>query len=286
MVDFIAYPEISYLYDEFMMTSTETTSCNDLASERGNVSREVRVVERVNPHHEVELLYRNITLIRRLMNDGPSSVRVPRLNLIRALNLPGREHDGIPCRSRCVRQRLPSVAVTAGKRGGMGVGKSSDGTAVRTRGLGKGRLFALRTTEQIRHADDDVDDSSRADCHANHGTERPVIDSRRPFSSLPRFTFSSRRVGRKPNHRRRSTSHSRFSVGAVVQAYRKFDQTESSFRYEIRTASSSTVQSSFTADRPFYGEPLRKRLHVNRVIDINEKDLKLAPNCPKFPKKH
>lgn len=30
------------------------------------------------------------------MNDGPSSVRVPRLNLIRALNLPGREHDGIP----------------------------------------------------------------------------------------------------------------------------------------------------------------------------------------------
>lgn len=53
------------------------------------------MVERVNPHHEVELLYGNITLIRRLMNDGPSSVRVPRLNLIRALNLPGREHDGI-----------------------------------------------------------------------------------------------------------------------------------------------------------------------------------------------
>lgn len=75
------------------------------------------MVERVNPHHEVELLYGNITLIRRLMNDGPSSVRVPRLNLIRALNLPGREHDGIPCRSRCVRQRLPSVAVTAGVMG-------------------------------------------------------------------------------------------------------------------------------------------------------------------------
>ncbi|KYN10375.1 hypothetical protein ALC57_17562 [Trachymyrmex cornetzi] len=117
---------------------SETTSCNDLASERGNVSREARVVERVNPHHEVELLYRNITLIRRLMNDGPSSVRVPRLNLIRALNLPGREHGGIPCRSRCVRQRLPSVAVTAGK------------------------------------------------------------------------------VEIKPNHRRRSTSHSRFSAGASV----------------------------------------------------------------------
>lgn len=81
---------------------------------------------------------------------------------------------------------------TAGKRGEMGVGKSSDGTAVRTRALEKGRLFALRTTEQIRHADDDVDDSSRADCHANHGTERPVIDSQRPFSSLPRFAFSSR----------------------------------------------------------------------------------------------
>lgn len=25
---------------------------------------------------------------------------------------------------------------------------------------------------EIRHADDDVDDSSRTDCHANHGTER------------------------------------------------------------------------------------------------------------------
>lgn len=78
------------------------------------------MIERVNPHHEVELLYGNITLIRRLMNDGPSSVRVPRLNLIRALNLPGREHDGIPCRFRCVRQRLPSVAVTAGETGGIG----------------------------------------------------------------------------------------------------------------------------------------------------------------------
>ncbi|KYQ51559.1 hypothetical protein ALC60_09325 [Trachymyrmex zeteki] len=111
---------------------------------------------------------------------------------------------------------------TAGKRGEMGVGKSSDGTAVRTRALEKGRLFALRTTEQIRHADDDVDDSSRADCHANHGTERPVIDSQRPFSSLPRFAFSSR--------------------------------AESSFLHEITTVSSSTVQSSFTADRPFYGE--------------------------------
>lgn len=73
----------------------------------------------------------------------------------------------------------------------MRVGKSSDGTAVRTRALGKGRLFALRTAEQIRHADDDVDDSSRADCHANHGTKRPVIDSQRPVSSLPRFAFSS-----------------------------------------------------------------------------------------------
>lgn len=83
-----------------------------------------------------------------------------------------------------MRQRLPSVAVTAGERGNRGVGKSSDGTKmVRTPcALGKGRLFALRTTEQIRHADDDVDDSSRADCHANHGTERPVIDSRRPVS--------------------------------------------------------------------------------------------------------
>lgn len=110
---------------------------------RGNVSREVRVVERVNPHHEVELLYGNITLIRRLMNDGPSSVRVPRLNLIRALNLPGREHDGIPCRSRCVRQRLSSVAVTAGERGGMRVGKSSDGTAVRTRALSGREGFLL-----------------------------------------------------------------------------------------------------------------------------------------------
>lgn len=57
----------------------------------------------------------------------------------------------------------------------MRAGKSSDGTVVRTRALGKGRLFALRTTEQIRHADDDVDDSSRADCHANHGTERPLL---------------------------------------------------------------------------------------------------------------
>lgn len=90
------------------------------AAERAwNVSREVRVVERVNPHHEVELLYGNITLIRRLMNDGPSSVRVPRLNLIRALNLPGREHDGIPCRS-CVRQRRLTVAVTALAQGGLG----------------------------------------------------------------------------------------------------------------------------------------------------------------------
>lgn len=100
------------------------------------------MVERVNPHHEVELLYGNITLIRRLMNDGPSSVRVPRLNLIRALNLPSREHDGIPCRSRCVRQRLPSVAVTAEGRGkGMRVGKSSDGTAVRTHREGKAFCF-------------------------------------------------------------------------------------------------------------------------------------------------
>lgn len=62
------------------------------------MSREVRAVGRESPHPQVELLYGNITLIRRLMNDGPSSVRVPRLNLIRALNLPGREHDGIPCR--------------------------------------------------------------------------------------------------------------------------------------------------------------------------------------------
>ncbi|KYN42400.1 hypothetical protein ALC56_03160, partial [Trachymyrmex septentrionalis] len=172
------------------------TLCRD--SERGNVSREVRVVEWVNPHHEVELLYRNITLIRRLMNDGPSSVRVPRLNLIRALNLPGREHDGIPCRSRCVRQRHCRVS---------------------RRGLGKGRLFALRTTEQIRHADDDVDDSSRADCHANHGTERPVIDSRRPFSSLPRFAFS------------------------------KFDQAESSFRHERIPLLSASPQGFCAAPR-------------------------------------
>ncbi|KYM80601.1 hypothetical protein ALC53_08939 [Atta colombica] len=108
-------------------------------------------------------------------------------------------------------------------------------------------------------------------------TERngPLL-TRRPFSSLLRFAFSSRRIERKPS----STSHNRFSVGAVMQAYRKFDQAESLFRHEIRTTSSSTVQSSFTADRPFYDE------HVNRVIDINEKNLKLAPNCPKFPKKH
>ncbi|EZA49746.1 hypothetical protein X777_11618 [Ooceraea biroi] len=61
------------------------------------------------------------------MNDGPSSVRVPRLNLIRALNLPGREHDGIPCRSRGLKRE---------------VGKSSDGTAVRTRP----RLLPLLST--------------------------------------------------------------------------------------------------------------------------------------------
>ncbi|KYM96182.1 hypothetical protein ALC62_13234 [Cyphomyrmex costatus] len=41
--------------------------------------------------------------------------------------------------------------------------------------------------------------------------------------------------------RRRTTSHNRFSAGAVVQAYRKFDQAKSSFRHEITTASSSTV---------------------------------------------
>lgn len=81
-----------------------------------------------------------------------------------------------------MRQRRLTVAVTAkaeeavdgGGRVGRGEdGKSSDGTerAVRTRSREKGRLFALRTTEQIRHADDDVDDSSRTDCHANHGTE-------------------------------------------------------------------------------------------------------------------
>lgn len=46
----------------------------------------------------MELLYGNIALIRRLMNDGPRSVRVPRLNLIRALKLAGGEHDGMPCR--------------------------------------------------------------------------------------------------------------------------------------------------------------------------------------------
>lgn len=57
----------------------------------------------VNPRHKVELLYGNITLIRRLMNDGPRSVRVPRLNLIRALNLLGREHDGMPYRM-CARR--------------------------------------------------------------------------------------------------------------------------------------------------------------------------------------
>ncbi|TGZ50178.1 hypothetical protein DBV15_03622 [Temnothorax longispinosus] len=242
MVDFIAYPEISYLYDEFMMIINRSyddgikdspissgksrcspTPCRD--SERGNVSREVRVVERVNPHHEVELLYGNITLIRRLMNDGPSSVRVPRLNLIRALNLPGREHDGIPCR----------------------VGKSSDGTAraVRTRrsalgALGKGRLFALRTTEQIRHADDDVDDSSRADCHANHG-ER----------SGPLLTRGGRRE-RKP------LSSSVDGVTAAFPPARRCERS-GSFRREITTAASSStvelgIQSSFAADRPFYGE--------------------------------
>ncbi|KOC65744.1 hypothetical protein WH47_10206, partial [Habropoda laboriosa] len=55
-------------------------------------------IGRMNPRHKVELLYGNITLIRRLMNDGLRLVRVPRLNLIRALNLPGREYDGMPYR--------------------------------------------------------------------------------------------------------------------------------------------------------------------------------------------
>lgn len=62
-------------------------------------------IGRVNPRHKVELLYGNITLIRRLMNDGPRSVRVARLNLIRALNLPGREHDGMPYRMCARRER-------------------------------------------------------------------------------------------------------------------------------------------------------------------------------------
>lgn len=48
----------------------------------------------------MELLYGNIALIRRLMNDGPRSVRVPRLNLIRALKLAGGERDGVACRMR------------------------------------------------------------------------------------------------------------------------------------------------------------------------------------------
>lgn len=54
----------------------------------------------------MELLYGNIALIRRLMNDGPRSVRVPRLNLIRALKLAGGEHDGMPCRMRAGRGEM------------------------------------------------------------------------------------------------------------------------------------------------------------------------------------
>jgi len=79
------------------------------------------------------------------MNDGPSSVRVPRLNLIRALNLPGREHDGIPC-------GVPARATetTGGCRGNgvEGVGrrtgtvKAPDGaTTVRVRVYGRGEAF-------------------------------------------------------------------------------------------------------------------------------------------------
>lgn len=177
----------------------------------------------------MELLYGNITLIRRLMNDGPSSVRVPRLNLIRALNLPGREHDGIPVRATETvgRRGNGGIAIREGKRvaGAEGErskgkgernGKSSDRTAVRTRRSGRERLFALRTTEQIRHADDDVDDSSRTDCHANHGTERPVIDSRaRPASSLAiRAPIRQTEVERKAVVGR--VAAWRFSVGASV----------------------------------------------------------------------
>lgn len=93
---------------------------------------------------------------------------------------------------------------------GMRVGKSSDGTVVRTRALGKGRLFALRTTEQIRHADDDVDDSSRADCHANHGTERPLL-TRGGRSRRSRDSRSH------PESRKKTElSMSRFFVGAVT----------------------------------------------------------------------
>lgn len=78
----------------------------------------------MNPYHEVELLYGNITLIRRLMNDGPSSVRVPRLNLIRVLNLPGREHDGISYRMRaCDRDGRRMSELTAGGLRGQGVGR-------------------------------------------------------------------------------------------------------------------------------------------------------------------
>jgi len=123
------------------------------------------------------------------MNDGPSSVRVPRLNLIRALNLPGREHDGIPC-------GVPARATetTGGCRGNgdEGVGrrtgavKAPDGatTGCVYAFTGGARLFALRTTEQIRHDDDDAVDSGRPDCHANRATERRrVIDSRRSAAS-------------------------------------------------------------------------------------------------------
>lgn len=97
-----------------------------------------------------------------------------------------------------VRQRRPTVAITAGvagERGSVGIGKSSNGMTMRTRSREERRLFALRTTAWIRHADDDVDDSSRTDCHANHGTERPVIDSRGRSPSLA-ICVRIRRAGR------------------------------------------------------------------------------------------
>lgn len=62
------------------------------------------------------------------------------------------------------------------KRESERTGKSSDGTAVRTVRSREGKGFLLlRTAEQIRHADDDVDDSesgARLSCKSRNGAAR------------------------------------------------------------------------------------------------------------------